>query len=104
MGIFKNVISTSYFYESHFSEISKYLNKEKNYLNLINNKSNIPEGLFDNVIKFSSSQPIEKVLENLPKNIKYDLIVLTDIFDLSNDIYTFLKEVKNILNLKEHFY
>ena len=97
MGIFKNVISTSYFYESHFSEISKYLNKEKNYLNLINNKSNIPEGLFDNVIKFSSSQPIEKVLENLPKNIKYDLIVLTDIFDLSNDIYTFLKEVKKYL-------
>lgn len=97
MGILSNLISSTYYYESHLSEISKYLNKEKNYLNLINEQSNIPDNLFDNTIKFSHSEPLEKAFERIPKNSQYDLIVLTDVFDLSNDIYTFLKNVKKYL-------
>ena len=99
MAKLNKIISSVYFYESHQKEISKYLGKNLKFLNIINASSNIPDGLFDNIVKISEDQSVSEVLNDLPSGIKYDRIVLTDIFDLSGDLYDLLKEIKKYLDV-----
>ena len=93
----KNLISTNYFYESHLKEISKYISDDVNYLNIVNKSSNIPENLFENQLKLVHNQSINEALLSLQTKEKFDVIILTDIFDLSSDIYNLLKTVKKYL-------
>ena len=98
MYMSKTKVKANYFYESHFKEISKYISNHKKYINIINSTSNIPDRLFDNILTINPETSIEEELAKKNPNEKYDLIVLTDIFELSDDIYNSLKNMKLYLN------
>ena len=98
MYMSKTKVKTNYFYKSHFKEISKYISNHKKYINIVNSTSNIPNRLFDNILTINPETSIEQELKEKNPDEKYDLIVLTDIFELSDDIYNSLKNMKLHLN------
>jgi hypothetical protein len=98
MYMSKTKVKANYFYESHFKEISKYISNHKKYINIVNSTSSIPDRLFDNILTINPEISIEEELATKNPNEKYDLIVLTDIFELSDDIYNSLKNMKRYLN------
>tara|TARA_B100000900_G_C20602112_1_gene726080 strand:- start:5265 stop:6593 length:1329 start_codon:yes stop_codon:yes gene_type:complete len=93
----KKLISSNYFYKSHLIEISKYIKNDQSYINIVNESSNIPDILFENQLKISENQPLENVMKNYTGE-KFDRIILTDIFDLSSDLYSLLKICKEYLS------
>lgn len=90
-------LASKYFYNIHKNEISKYIKSDSEYLNILSEKSNIPKGVFTNVLKVNENQSINSLLNNQYSNTKFDLIILTDIFELSEDIYQLLLSLKNFL-------
>jgi hypothetical protein len=90
-------LASKYFYNIHKNEISKYIKSDSEYLNILSEKSNIPKGVFTNVLKVKENQSINSLLNNQYSNTKFDLIILTDIFELSEDIYQLLLSLKNFL-------
>jgi len=88
---------SSYFYKSHSREINKYIKSDSEYINVVNYSSNIPEHMFKNLIKVSEDMNIKEALSKNSNTKKYDLIILTDIFELSDDIYSSLKNIKMYL-------
>ena len=90
-------LASQYFYNIHKNEISKYIKSDSDYLNILSEKSNIPKGVFKNVLKINESQSIDSLLNSKYSNTKFDLIILTDIFELSDDIYQLLLSLKNFL-------
>jgi len=91
-----NIVS-NYFYESHSKELSKYIKNDSEYINIVSHNSNIPDQMFNNIVKISEDMNIKDVLSKHSSGKKYDLIILTDIFELSEDIYNSLKNVKKYL-------
>ena len=91
-----NIVS-NYFYKSHSKELTKYIKSDSEYINIVNHNSNIPEHMFSNIIRISEKMNIKEVLTEQSSNKKYDLIVLTDIFELTDDIYNSLKNIKQYL-------
>ena len=53
--------------------------------------------MFKNIIKLQEGQTVNDVLNSKSDGKYYDLIVLTDIFELSDDIYSTLKIIKDHL-------
>lgn len=90
-------LASKYFYNIHKNEISKYIKSDSEYLNILSEKSNIPKGVFTNVLKVKENQSINSLLNNQYSNTKFDLIILTDIFELSEDIYQLLLSLKSFL-------
>lgn len=90
-------LASQYFYNIHKNEISKYIKSDTEYLNVLSEKSNIPKGVFKNVLKINESQSIDFLLNSQYSNNEFDLIILTDIFELSDDIYQLLLSLKNFL-------
>tara|TARA_B100002019_G_C21274951_1_gene604976 strand:- start:5517 stop:6824 length:1308 start_codon:yes stop_codon:yes gene_type:complete len=87
------------FYDNHLQEISKYLQENIVALHIISKSSSIISqipGTEQLIINEENSSEIVN-LEDSAK--KYDLIVVTDIFEVSHDIYGFVKSLKK--NLKE---
>lgn len=79
----------------HYNEIKRYIYSQENVLHITNEKNKF---FFDSEIETSyinSNDEIEKVLNN---NKKYDLIVVTDIFELTSDIYKFLDDLSNLIS------
>ncbi len=98
MPIKKIKTNSNYFYKSHFKEISKYISNNKKYINIVNSNSNIPDKLFDNILNINPNTSLDKEIDSISPSEKFDLIVLTDIFELSDDIYNSLKNMKLHLN------
>jgi len=93
----KKLISKKYFYESHASELSKFISDDIEFINIFNSDSNVPRELFKNSLFINSDDDFEKYSnENFSIN-QYDLIILSNIFELSEDIYKTLKIVKKYL-------
>ncbi len=92
-------LSREHFYKNHFSEINKYIMPNNSVLhitsNLSENKYN--QGNYDTLV-IDSTQNFETQVLN-QDNKKYDFIVVTDIFEVSSDIYQFVKLFKNFLQL-----
>lgn len=89
-------ISPKYFYSTHLDEISKIINSETKYINIINKGSNFPRSSLNNILEVSDNETISNKLEELSTQL-YDVIILTDIFDLSDDIYNTLKNLRKYL-------
>ena len=53
--------------------------------------------MFKNTVKLQDGQSVNEVLIQKSDGKDYDLIVLTDIFELSDDIYSTLKNIKKHL-------
>ena len=92
-----NTKASRYFYESHSREVSKYISDSTNYLNLVNVSSNIPDNLFLNLLKVDPEIDMLEILNQKAVKKSLDVLILTDIFELSDDIYTTLKSIKEFL-------
>lgn len=90
-------LTSKYFYKSHKQEILKYIKSDSNYANIVNFNSNIPDQMFNNIVKLQEEETVNEALNRKSDGNKFDLIVLTDIFELSDDIYNTLKNIKNHL-------
>ena len=53
--------------------------------------------MFNNIVKLQEGETVNEALNRKSDGNKFDLIVLTDIFELSDDIYNTLKNIKNHL-------
>ena len=93
----KTLFSRDYFYKSHQNEISKYITQDTNYINIFNKNSRFPKDYFNNVLIEDDEITLEAQLNQALKKRKMDLIILTDIFELTDDAYSTLKNVKPFL-------
>ncbi len=94
-----NLLSTKYFYGSHRKEVSKYITNKTAYINVVNANSNVPIGMFENEIRVNTQDSsLEQIFSALSKDVKYDVVILTDIFELTDDLYLTLKTIKSYLN------
>ncbi len=91
-------LSRREFYKNHFSEIEKYILPNTSILHVTSNASEneLNQKKYD-TIYLDSAIDIENQEFNL-ENKKYDFIVVTDIFEVSSDIYEFVKLIKKYLN------
>ena len=92
------LLTSNEFYERHFNEFSKHIHDNEKTL-IISNK--------DSQLKFKSKKNLDFILidfnddfDSQTNNIKnsYDLIILSDVFEVSHDIIKFLKTLKKYLN------
>ena len=93
----KTLFSRDYFYKSHHNEISKYITQDTNYINIFNKNSKFPKEYFNNVLIEDDKITLEAQLNQALKKRKMDIIILTDIFELTDDAYSTLKNVKPFL-------
>ena len=86
------------FYTRHTNEIKRYLHGRNNILNVYSTKFKleIKNKNIDN-LKIDLDKPFISDLENKIDN-QYDFIILTDVFEMSQDIYKVLKILKSKLN------
>ena len=86
------------FYTRHTNEIKRYLHGRNNILNVYSTKFKleIKNKNIDN-LKIDLDKPFISDLENIIDN-QYDFIILTDVFEMSQDIYKVLKILKSKLN------
>lgn len=91
-------ISRTLFYKNHLNEINKYLNNNLSALHISSINSEKFE--FNNDVDCLYIDPeVELIFKDLvSQNKKYDLIIITDIFEVSTDIYKFVKYFRDFLN------
>lgn len=93
-------LSRKRFYEFHTKELSKYLPLNGNVLHLTSNPSDYMENETNLKTIVLEKNNLDKNYKNLQDlDYKFDLIIITDIFEVSNDIYGFVSNLKNFLNL-----
>ena len=91
-------VSSKNFYLNHSKEINRYLNKNLKSLHLVNKTSNVIENLNVDktlLIQFNEIESLKKITET---NEVYDIVIITDLFEISNDIYNFLIEINKVLS------
>jgi cellulose synthase/poly-beta-1,6-N-acetylglucosamine synthase-like glycosyltransferase len=90
-------LSRKQFYNNHFSEIDKYTQPNSSVLHIT---SALGEEKFNHTnydtLYIDSSKDLETQVLDLNEE-KYDLIVVTDIFEVFTDVYQFVKFFKNFL-------
>ena len=91
-------LSREQFYKNHHNEIEKYIQPFNSVLHIT---SNLSENKYNQGQKYDTlyidSTKDLKFEEFSDTDKKYDFIVVTDIFEVSSDIYEFVKFFKNIL-------
>ncbi len=89
-------VSSTTFYLRHHNEINKYISdKEKTlYITGSSPKKSLNLGESIDVLVIDLENNIESQLESLNE---YSLIVVTDIFELIDDVYIFLQKISNNL-------
>jgi len=91
------LLSSKTFYKNHSYEIARYNDFTSNSLHLINTDSNyVSFNNKENVIrvKFNDFTVVENYIEN---NVKFTFVVITDLFELSEDVYDFLLKIGQII-------
>ena len=91
-------ISSKEFYSRQNQEIKRFLNVEKKTLHICINQDNLfldKEKL--DVLALNNQNDVIKSIIEIEK--KYDLIIITDLFEVSNDIYRLLKATRDKLNI-----
>ena len=86
------------YYLRHENEIIRYINSNKSWIHIIN-KNNYYINLTsysNNLIEINNNVNFENDFSEIEKNI-YDFIVVTDILELTEDIYKLLKKLNNLL-------
>jgi len=90
-------ISSTEFYSRQNQEIKRFLNVEKKTLHICINQDNLfldKEKL--DVLALENQKDVIQSIFKLEK--KYDLIIITDLFEVSSDIYELLKTTRDKLN------
>ena len=97
-------IKSNTYRKRHQNEISRFISENSNWINIIrNNKDSSSETIQDKNLLIVDIEDVKQNTFDSLNNSYYDLIVLTDIFELSDDIYTLLKILKNKLNQNGKF-
>ena len=91
-------ISRKTFYKNHNKELRKYFYDEINALHIVaeNTAALIDTKHIEILTLNQNNEEDFKKINNLES--KFDLIVLTDIFEVSNDIFNLVSNLKNNLN------
>ena len=87
-------ISAKFFNKNHLNELKRYTNISNNSIHLISDKNKnleIYKSLTEQ-IRLINEKDLLETIDSL--NEKFDLIIITDLFELTNDIYSFLKKIK----------
>lgn len=90
-------INSTEFYSRQNQEIKRFLNVEKKTLHICINQDNLfldKEKL--DVLALENQKDVIQSIFKLEK--KYDLIIITDLFEISSDIYELLKTTRDKLN------
>ena len=90
-------LSSKFFNKNHISELKRYTNVSNRSLHVISSKNSSID-----TFKELGSELLVVENEDLQNSIlqindEYDLIVITDLFELTDDIYNILKFTKSIL-------
>ena len=91
-------ISSKEFYSRQNYEIKRFLNTEKKTLHICTSQDNLfldKEKL--DVLTVENQNDVIKSIQSL--ETQYDLIIITDLFEISEDIYMLLKVTRDKLNL-----
>lgn len=92
-------ISSDTYYIRHENEIKRYISESKNWVHVI--KSN---NSYINITQFKENILLSESLDNFNKEFKglrdfyYDLIIVTDVLELTDDVYGLLKTLNKKLN------
>ena len=85
-------ISSNKFYSNHLSEITRFYSDGDDVLHILNKSSNFPDdNLFTRTIFIDPE--IKEDIINFSNDDRYDLVVVTDLFELSDDIYKFFNQL-----------
>ena len=90
-------ISSKFFNKSHLKELERYTNTSTYSIHLISNKNNnvnIYKSLTDE-IEIIDEKFLLQTIKSIEK--KFDLIIITDLFELTDDIYGVLKSIQSLL-------
>ncbi|MDA9737810.1 glycosyltransferase family 2 protein [Acidimicrobiaceae bacterium] len=79
----------------HYNEIKRYFDEGANILHIVNENN---EYTFDSKIETKYINIEDDIQNVLNQDKKYDLIIVTDIFELSSDIYYFLDKINCSIN------
>ena len=91
-------LSSRYYYLRHENEIQRFLSKNSNWIHIINkensfkNFTNSKENLFLIDLNSNLSKQIQTIEDQ-----KFDLIIITDIFEVTDDIYGLLNSLNKLL-------
>ena len=91
-------LSSKHYYLRHENEIQRFLSSNSNWIHIINrdnsfkNFTNTSENLFLIDLDSNLSKQIYKIEDQ-----KFDLIVITDIFEVTDDIYELLNSLNKLL-------
>ena len=92
-------ISSNTYYIRHENEISRYISENKNWVHVIKSNNN-----YINITKHKENILMSEGIDNFKEefiNLKdghYDLIVVTDILELTDDVYGLLKTLNHKLS------
>ena len=91
-------LSHKEFYKRQKFEIQRYVSEDKRILNIF--AKEIEKELFNEKFENFNIDTSSDILEQLSKikNSSFDLIIVTDVFEVSQDIYSILKLLKSLLN------
>ena len=89
-------LSSKYFYKRHFAELKRYTNINNKNIHLINNSTKLIDT--NKNLEYKYIDLTEDVYEQI-YNIKdkYDLIVISDLFEFTDDIFKLLAVLKQNL-------
>jgi len=92
-----NKISSKHFYLRHHSEIVRYIGEETKTLYITGGNPDKKIQRIPNleILSIRENQDINSLITNLER---YDLVVVTDIFEIIYDIYNFLKQIQEKLS------
>ena len=91
-------LSSRYYYLRHENEIQRFLSNNSNWIHIINkensfkNFTNSKENLFLIDLNSNLSKQIQTIEDQ-----KFDLIIITDIFEVTDDIYGLLNSLNKLL-------
>lgn len=91
-------LNSKTYFQRHENEIKRFINSNTNWIHILNQDNAFKD--FTNFNQYLIKVDVERDTVEQLKNIqneKFDLIVLTDIFEVTNDIYGFLRYLDTIL-------
>ena len=91
-------IKSKRYFERHENEINRYVLDNTEWIHLINKQNQFKQYTTkkQNLLEIDLNITLEKQLKIIDEK-KFDLVVITDIYEVTHDIYGFMKTIKTIL-------
>jgi hypothetical protein len=91
-------INSKTYFQRHESEINRFIHSDTKWIHIINQDNTFKDftNFSKHLLQVDTKKNTVEQLEDI-KNEEFDLIVLTDIFEVTQDIYGFLRYLESIL-------